>query len=345
MKSVKYIGIALAMVLSLGFSGCGESGGSSENIETSKFDLARQMNLSELENYDLVTGDSSGATNLRNASSQDNSQQTTQDSSSLKLINIFKDTIDYSIQNVTTKEKSINLRSTTVNGDIATYVETENGNISGTKTINFEMNTVTGKMTGNMTYINYKNSESNSCAEDEIDNLNGIMNVTGIFNISTYDLKAMTINLDSDFSMDDMIWKSGASMTVVYNQSSYFDDDSLMTMTIEVINGSESIGFKNYKIRSYNNNGYEYSYPVEGNIYIFTNDINGYFSVDTTYDHSLTPTKEDWCGKYTYSGQEKYIGKDSSLIWEITSTNNYQIRIDSNNDGITDINKTGTVGN
>jgi len=51
------------------------------------------------------------------------------------------------------------------------------------------------------------------------------------------------------------------------------------------------------------------------------------------------------CGEYTYSGLEKYIGKDSSMTWQITSTNNYKIEIDSNNNGTIDITETGIVGN
>lgn len=302
------------------------------------------MNLAELKNYDLITGDGSGATNLRNANTKNNSV-TTPDSISLELSNILKNTIKDAMKNAKKKKQKSNLRAVTVNGDIATLVETKNGNISGTLTINFEMNTKTSEFTGSMIYVNYQNSESNSCATNTVKTLNGTMNVIGNFNTSDYSLKTMTINLNSNVSIGDMVWESGASLTISYNQSSYFTKDSLMDMTIEATKGNESIGYKNYTIRSYSYNGYDYSYPVKGNIYIFTNNINGYFSVDTTYDHSLTPTKEDWCGKYTYSGKEKYIGKDSSLVWEITSTNNYKIEIDSNNDGIVDINKTGTVGN
>lgn len=341
----KQITISLAVVTALSFTGCGSSDGDSGSVETSKFNSARQMNLSELDNYDLITGDGVGVINLRSVSVENNDDSSIPDDISLKLSNILKETIKYSIDNAEVKNKSSNLRSVTEDGDIATLKETTNGNISGTQTINFKINKRTGKLTGTMTYSNYKNSESNSCGGDEIDNLNGTMSVTGKFNISNSDLETMTINLNSSFYIDDMVWKSGASITITYNHSSSFDEDSLISMTIEATKGNESVGFKDCKIRSYNDNGYEYSYPVEGNLYVFTNNINGYFSVDTNYDHSLTPTKKDLCGKYTYSGKEKYIGKNSNLIWEITSTNNYKIEIDSNNDGIIDINKTGIIDN
>lgn len=332
--------LSISALTILTFTGCGSSGGGSGSTETSKFDTAKQINLSEIVNYDIIVGGGNGATNLRSINSENNSNSTT-DKTTLRLSNILKEKVKYSIQNAG-EEQSSNLRAININGNTLTSQTIENGNISGTVLIDIEMNVSTGKITGTMKYSNYKNSQSNSCGGNKVDNLNGTTNITATFDTSTYDLKTMSINLNSDFFIDDMIWESGTSMNVIYNSSNTFDEDSIMTMTVIANVGTESIGFKNYKIRSYSYNGYEYTYPIEGDIYIFTDDINGYFSIDTTYDHSLTPTQEDFCGEYTYSGKEKYIGKDSSLIWEVTSTNNYKIEIDSNNDGIFDINHTAT---
>lgn len=344
MSYLKKATIGLAVISVLNFTGCGGSSNESTGGGSSEFDTAVQMNLSQLNNYDLITGDGSGATNFRRSKSQ-NGANTTIDNFSLKLSSILKETVQYSIQNNSeSKSQKISAKSVTVDGDIARLEETNNGNISGTKIIKFEMNMATGKLAGSMTYSNYRNSESNLCGGEEIDNLSGTMNVTGIFDTSSFNLKSMTINLNSNFSIDDMTWKSGSSIGITYNNFSSFGDDVLMTMTIVATKGAESIGFKNYKLRGYDAGGYEYSYPIEGNLYIFTGDINGYFSVDTNYDHSLTPTRKDFCGEYTYSGKEKYVGDNSNLTWEITSINNYKIDIDSNNDGVIDISKVGIVG-
>ena len=279
MKSVNNIKCSLVAVLAFSINACGGSGSNTEGTTDPDFDSAVQMNLSELEIYDLIAGDGSGATSLRSASTATTNNNSTPDHRSLKLSNILKSNIEYSIQNAEESQQARTIKSASINSDdIATLVETTNGNISGTQTINFSVNRSTGNLTGTMSYSNYKNSESNSCGGTEIDRLNGTMNVVGQFDLIS------------------------------------------------------------------NNGGFEYSYPVEGNVYIFTDDINGYFSVDSTYDHSLTPTKEDWCGEYTYSGKEKYVGKNSTLTWSITSTNNYLIEIDSDADGNVDINVVGVIG-
>jgi hypothetical protein len=348
MKNVNNIKCSLVAILAFSINACGGSGSNTQGTTPDPdFDSSVQMNLSELENYDLIAGDGSGATSLRSVSTATttNNNDSTPDHRSLKLSNILKSKIEDSIQNAEESQQARTMKSVSINSDdIATSVETTNGNISGTQTINFSVNRSTGNLTGTMSYSNYKNSESNSCGGTEIDSLNGTMNVVGSFDLISNKIRSMTIDFSTDFAVGDMVWKSRAVLTIAYSNSSIYDEDSLMTMTIKATVGDEFVGFKNYKIRSYNDGGFEYSYPVEGNVYIFTDDINRYFSVDSTYDHSLTPTKEDWCGEYTYSGKEKYVGKNSTLTWSITSTNNYLIEIDSDADGNVDINVVGVIG-
>ncbi len=343
------------------FSGCG--GGSSSSApsdsnpsdlsdlsgpdtkeEVSSFSNASLMNLADLPNYDVIVGDGSGATNLKSSSlDPDAGEQSTTDSIALRLSSIVTGVVKSSLDDASADRNSVSRQSMTLDGDTLSLDETVNGNVSGTNQVVFSIDTSTGTYEGSLTYIDYQNSESNSCGVDEIDDLNGVLHVAGDFDMYTGDIKNMTMTTDSEFFIDDMIWKSGAIATITYNYDSPFFDDALMTMTVETVTEDESIGFKDYTLRSYSHNGFDYEFPVEGDIYIFTDDINGYFSVDTSYDHSLTPTKEDWCGVYTYSGMEKYVGENSTLVWRVTSTNQYVIEIDSDADGVTDINDTGVI--
>ncbi len=336
MTKIKKLGINLAVATTLCFNGCGSSDEDLGNTTTSKFNTAVKLNLADLNNYDLITGEGSGATNFRSKNKSSNNT----DKTSLKLSNIVKNNINNLMYERTTRSS----REVTGDGDIRTVIETNEGSISGTETINIDFNMLTGKFSGSMSFSNYKDVEDDECGVDEVTSMVGIFNVTGLIDIETEDIENMIISSNENFLLDDMIWKSGFSMTMEYNNDSLYEEEVLMTMTVEAYINNESFGFKDYQINSYSYNGYEYEYPVKGNIYLFTNELNGYFSVDSSYDHSLTPTKEDVCGEYTYSGLEKYIGKDSSMTWQITSINNYKIEIDSNNNGTVDITKTGIVG-
>lgn len=341
------------------FSGCG--GGSSSSApsnlsdlsdlsdpgtkeEVSSFSNASLMNLADLPNYDVIVGDGSGATNLKSSSlDYDTGEQSTTDGIALRLSSIVTDVVKSSLDDAGSERSSVSRQSVSLDGDTFALDETVYGNIAGTNHIVFSMDMNSSTYEGSLTYTDYQNSESNSCGVDVVDNLNGTLHVRGDFDIYTGDIKNMTMTTDAEFFIDEMTWKSGAIATIIYNYASQFFDDALMTMTVEIVTEDESLGFKDYTLRSYSHNGFDYEYPVEGDIYIFTDDINGYFSVDTSYDHSLTPTKEDWCGVYTYSGMERYVGEDSTLVWRVIATNQYVIEIDSDADGVTDINDTGVI--
>ena len=353
MTKMKTLGISLAVATALSFSGCGSSGGDSGSATTSKFDTATKMNLTELDNnaLSLITDDDMADSNTttRSLRSVNNTNSTnTSDGQASEITSNIANAIRSTLVKSTeyAQQQPVqqnNTRALTTNGNIITYTNDENGSIAGTMKTNFTMNKDTGSLTGTLTYSNYKNSENSSCGGNEIEEYDGLWNITGLFNTTTYDTISMTISSPNSFKMDGMTLNSGFSIEIVPNNSSGLTDDETSTMYAEFSTSQGTFGFKDYKTRSYSSNGYEWSYPLEGNIYIFNNSINGYFTVDKTYDHRLTPSKEDYCLENTYEGIEKYIGDNSSLTWSITSTNNYKVEIDNGNNGIIDKTITGVI--
>ncbi len=353
MTKIKILGTSLAVITVLSFSGCGSSGGDSGNATPSKFDTATKINLMELDNnaLSLITDDdmadantttrslrSVNNTNLTNTSDGQASEITSNIANAIRSA-LVKST-EYAQQQPVSNN---NARASTTNGNIITYTDHENGNISGTMSTNFTMNKDTGSLTGKLTYSNYKNSESSSCGGNEIKEYDGLWNVEGSFDTETGDIIRINGSSPNSFKMDGMTLKSGFSLGIIPNHSSGLTDDEILIITAEFTTSQGTFGFKDYKTRSYSYDGYEWSYPLEGNIYIFDNNINGYFTVDKTYNHSLTPSKEDYCLENTYEGIEKYIGDNSSLTWSVTSTNNYKVEIDNGNNGTIDKTITGVI--
>lgn len=346
MTKIKTLGISLAVATALSFSGCGSSGGDSGGATASKFDTATKINLTELDNsaLSLITDDDmedSSTTNksLRSINTTNYTNQNEGQASQItsNIANAIRSALGKSTEYAQQQPiQQNNIRALTTSGNIITYTDEEDGSISGTMKTNFSMNKDTGSLTGTLIYDNYRNSESSSCGGNEIEEYDGLWNITGSFDTSTYDTISMTISSPNSFKMDGMTLNSGFSIKIIPNNSSGLTDDETSTMSAEFSTSQGTFGFKDYKTRSYSNNGYEWSYPLEGNIYIFNNSINGYFSVDKTYDHSLTPSKEDYCLENIYEGIEKYTGDNSSLTWSITSTNNYKIEIDNGDDGTVD---------
>lgn len=228
-------------------------------------------------------------------------------------------------------------------GNSYSSYEITNGSIEGTLTTNVVMDIGTGVLTGTMVYNNYKDIEYTNCISNEIDSYHGTWNVTATINTTTLDIETMSMTSNANFLMDDMTINDGFTISAVYDNQSSYEDDMTMTISAEFSYNNLSYGFQNYKIRDYVYNGYVWSYPIDGKIYIFDAQINGYFSVDTNYNHSATPTQEDFCGLYTYQGTEKYIGDNSTLIYTTPATNEYKIELDYDNNGVFEIILTGTL--
>jgi len=312
--------IVFPLLVSVSLVGCG----SSDEPETSIFDNARLINLEELPSYDLITESDNGTSSLKSSTVDNKSQSGSEESIAVQVMMLIKNQSFNAVsQNKSRLTKSI-------------ITDTEFGNISGSRLLNIDVNISTGDMSGTMTFNNYEDVPGDACGATSLGSMDGSFNITGKINLTTAEIVSMQITAGSVFTVGDSIWLAGASSSVVYDHQSGYQDDATMTINLVAKKDLETIGLKNFSVRSYTDSAYEYSYPLKGNLYIFTNNFNGYFSVDSSYDHSSTPTIADLCGFYTYSGKEKYVGLNSSLTWTVTSTNNYQIELDNNNDNVID---------
>ena len=351
---VKSLGITIFVATLL--TGCGGSGGDSQTDDA--FSSARLINFSELENYYIITGGYETSSSRSNESI--NTQKSDSDTAAVnRLISSLTVTLKKSLEDALTHSQN---DSSAARASIVDPVEveetTEDGNIQGTEHVYLQFNTATGKYTGFYEYTNYENVETDACGNTETDRRNGTYYVSGSFdrdqnvsqdqNItesfsSSARINNVTITTQNDYRIDDTIFKGGMYFNAIFDHSSSYEFDYITTMTVQVTEGNESVGLKNYKSRNYDHNGFEYSYPIEGNLYVFTNDLNGYFSVDSTYDHSATPKIKGQCGTQTQSGTEKYIGDNSTLTWTVSTPDSYLIEIDHDNDGIIDETVTGTI--
>ncbi|MDO8453914.1 MAG: hypothetical protein Q7S59_05030 [Sulfurimonas sp.] len=236
MRNIKYIGMGLAIALILGFSGCGDSGSSSANVpssdSTSKFDRATLINLGDLTDYNLITNDS-GTSNLKRSVTTDGNSGNSNEKNNiaLKLTNNTANSIKNSLLNLkqSNGKKSLLARAVTQNGDIKTVDEVENGNISGDKTLHLDVNIVTGALSGSIIYNNYKNSESNSCSANETTSMVGVWNVTGTMDLVTFQTVILNLSTNANIYIDEMIIKSGMTMTIAYNRTSLFEEDAITT--------------------------------------------------------------------------------------------------------------------
>jgi hypothetical protein len=183
-----------------------------------------------------------------------------------------------------------------------------------------------------MDYYNYKDSKDDICSKPlEID---GSLNIVGKYDLYNDVIKEMTMTAYDDTNINSIIFKSGFSIELLEVDSTTF----LYVLNGDIIQNYKNYGFKDYKIKSYPGEYYEYSYsyPISGNIYIFSDELNGYFYVDPTYRHDLTPTKSDICQENFYAGKERYIGENSTMTFTIDVKNHYKIEIDEGNDGSID---------
>lgn len=337
-----YKNILIASIFAILINGCGGSGGGSSSSNSISFDDAKLINFSELNSYEVITDETETNMALNHSSSSNKKTQSNYQKTS-KISQKAKEIMTHAILNPDQKVFNPSL-SNTSNSDLIYYnTDTEQGSVSGSLKYNLTLNYTTGKVTGTMKFNNYKNRDSDStCTNEPILKNHGTINFSASFNVNTYDYIKTTISTDSTFYIDDITIQKGYLSTTSYSYGTNFSDDETTTITALAKRGNETQGYKDYKIRSYTSNGYNYEYPLSGDIYVFSGDLNGYFSVDSSHDHSLTPLKTDYCEENAYSGVEKYVGENSTLTFTMTSTNQYLIEIDTNNDGIIDQNISAT---
>jgi len=142
------------------------------------------------------------------------------------------------------------------------------------------------------------------------------------------------IVLNGDIKVDDTTIKDGT--VIVIDEAS---DEVRTTINSEIEMADKRVKFIDYV--SVEVDDWEKSrlstYPLSGDIAISNDEVNGYFSVDSSYNHKATPTVKDFskdiCKPEILSGEEHYIGKNSSLVWRVESLNNCLIELDRDGDG------------
>ena len=329
-QSFKY---TIAVGISAVLIGCGGGGGSA-TPSVSKFDSAKPLNLRNLNEDDtkIITGSKSTSSLSR---SLQNNETNSNDELASKLGNLIFKNVKLAL-----KQNKISARAITDHGSYVISEDTEQGNISGSVYYYFNIDKSTGNFNGTMKYTNYKNSSSNSCGQNQIDEVNGNLSVSGKYDINNDEIDYIAMNASSDLSVGNgIVFNKGFNLRLDYLSN----DRYRFTLNGEAQENSDNYGFKDYKLFTYTDSQYIYSYPESGNIYIFDNNVNGYFWVYTSYNHSSTPTKKDICSDTFYSGKEKYKGDNSSLTFEIDSTNHYTVDIDEGNDGSIDKSFSGNL--
>jgi len=236
---------------------------------------------------------------------------------------------------------------------------------SGYIDLNMSFDSDTESFTGIIKFVNYisEEDEPNNCSNSLGSLLNGEFTISGdvnessdivnmsmeglftTFTISFY-FKAKTINgktsyfdmkVQEDSIIDGITLKKDSTFYIKSNLDSAFDEDDTTTLNLAISKDGETIIFKNFTDRTYSNfdSNLEYSYPISGDIEIISSNLKGYFSIDTDYNHQLTPsvTKTENCIETTIRGEEHYIGKDSSLIWRAISEGKCILELDRDGDG------------
>ncbi len=286
----------------------------------SKFDNAKLINLNFLSTNDLkIILDSNISPKIRSVHTNTNRKNINQMIGSLSKI---KDLI---MKNIS--KSHYQLRDINDDGDNIISQNTENGNLSGSLTSKLVINKSTGKVSGSFDYSDYSdNSDDTSCAQYGTDKTTGSFDISGIYDFETDDITDMNLTATSDiyFNDGDIILKKSFKLDILSDSE---NNNMLISMSGELLEQNEDFGLKDFKIKMYSDSKYDYSYPISGNIYIFKDDMNGYFYVDASYDHSQTPIKQDLCDVHTYSGVQKYIGDNSSMVFTVDSTDHYKVDI------------------
>ena len=320
-KILKYF-VSCTIILSI--NGCGSS--NEQSLSISKFDTAKPLDLAKLDKEDIqiITG-SKNVASLRSIKSQKTTKNS--DQIAIELVNEALKNIDFSLEN------RFSARSVSNQNRYKIIEENEPGNIDGNIYYYFKIDKESGYFDGVIKYQKYKNSSSNDCGEDEVDEIDGNINVNGTYDIDKDQVSYISMIAKSNLLIgDEIVLKKGFNLLLNYLENNRYR----FTLNGEILQNNNNFGFKDYEFYVYNDDKYLYSYPKNGKIYIFNKEINGYFWVDSSYDHSLTPTKKDICTDNYYEGEERYQGYNSSLRFKIDKTNHYIIEIDEKNDNTID---------
>jgi|GEM_PF-4976641 len=364
--------VVLSLLLAFTFSGCDSSNGgetATAKNSPSAIDETNFVNLGDVvDSYgspqnilsnssmlDGVKGVSESGSSI--SSGSDNSSESVRVSKSLERVSAIQKVKELILKRV---DNSRSLKNSITN---SAKME---GSVSGYSSVEMVFDTETETITeGKITFVDFideeeynEELEEYSCSDEystKEEPLNGEikfsmeeLKVTMSGNMKMYgseidfssivdgvsETSKTEIVLSGDIKVDDTTIKDGT--IIVIDEAS---DEVRTTINSEIEMADKRVKFIDYV--SVEVDDWEKSrlstYPLSGDIAISNDEVNGYFSVDSSYNHKATPTVKDFskdiCKPEILSGEEHYIGKNSSLVWRVESLNNCLIELDRDGDG------------
>jgi hypothetical protein len=166
-------------------------------------------------------------------------------------------------------------------------------------------------------------------SQDGVDYCLGISSLDGYVSLNS---SGTLLTFLEDLSIGTDTISKGSTINFSEN-----GDEVELSINGTVSGEDEVIEFNNYRFVEYYDYDWEsdtdvvYSYPISGDIYISSGTVNGYFSVDESFDHANSPTVleygEDYCYPIFVSGEEHYLGDSSSAIWSVTAEDECQLEV------------------
>jgi hypothetical protein len=317
MKRLTYIGLSLAVILSVGLTGCGGGdSGNTSNSGTSNLAFPSNAVIAEptLTNGILVKDEV--AKNQTSGIPMLNSIDSNTSINVALLGNNVSDIISKHIKDIKFNQYSLN----------ETISNTFNCSNGGTYSVNgFGSNGSDGVIT-----INY-----NQCNES-----GQIINGNVYTSISNYDsvagdYKDLSIKFTSDFTTTtgntvvEIIKNSYMNLNVLKFDSYGNSTEFKLTMSIQVIDGTTSFGQKD-SMYYFITDGYNTAmYQTQGRIYI--GNLASYVDYDTSYDMSKTPFI--FSGSGIISGEARYNMSGSGKAKIVVENNKPITYVDADGDG------------
>lgn len=315
MGNLKYIGVSLAIALSLGISGCGGGGGSSSTGDTSGLSFPSNAVVAEPTLANGILVEDAVATDQTTGVPLLNSVDVNSKFNVALLGNEVSNTISKHI-------KDININSYSLNETINETYSCQSGgsySVSGSGT-----QYVSAAMTMNFNQCNQGGVISNGSVYASISN----------YDSNADDYKDISIRFTSDFT------GTAGSTVAKISKNSYINVNVLtyaygskatfkLAMSMQATDGTIYFGQKD-SIYYFSTDGYNTQmYQTQGKVYI--NNLVSYVDYDTSYDMSQTPFVFN--GSSITSGEARYKMSGSGKVKIIVQSNNPITYIDADGDG------------
>lgn len=305
------ISLALATVIGLGFTGCGDDTESADSGKSIEFPSSSKKAKPTLENgkevEKVVASDDIVGLPIPNGLSNSNALSST--SIVVKSANIIqkqvKDNSEYGIA---------------YTEDVST-VNCSNGG------------TVKTSLSGSLTSTSATYTTIYSQCNDGSNTLNGEISYSAsILDYANDTLDSMHVYFVTNFSMHDISSNKSAEIKEGSNFTIQTVGNKLkIKISLQATEGSNYYGQENAIYYMYDNASISYVYQTQGRIYI--DNLEKYVDYDTSYDMSQTPFAYNESGSIT-SGEARYIMSNNGRVKIVVEdTDNVKTYVDADGDG------------